>query len=79
MVADETAMELRHYAPAQDIEEKQHHKHDHHELRAVILSLTGLVLLCYLYKHPLSMAARVLRGEFLDNDAFVAVLEFYYT
>ena len=77
VVADETAMELRHHA--QGYEEQEHDKHNHYEFRSAVLVFVGLSLMCYLYEDPLFLATRVLRGEFPDNDAFVAFLEFYHT
>lgn len=51
----------------------------HHEIKSVICVMMGLTVLCCLYEDPLFLASRLLRGEFPDNDAFVAFLEFYHT
>jgi hypothetical protein len=49
------------------------------ELRLLIFVVVSLMMLCCLYEDPFVLASRLLRGEFPDNDAFVAFLEFYHT
>lgn len=81
IVADETATELRQHAAPLDSSTTKEHPHEYHLWVIFLLLIVCVSLLsCALFEdHPLLLATRVLRGEFPDNDAFVAFLEFYHT
>ena len=58
MVADETAMELRHHA--QGHEEQEHDKYEHYKFRSVVLVFVGLALMRSLYEYPLLLQVAVI-------------------
>jgi hypothetical protein len=76
---DETAVELHQRADQEHVKLHEARRPGRRDVGGVILFFIILALLCYVYEDPFFIVSRLLRGEFPDNDAFVAFLEFYHT